>query len=415
MWGGSCGCSRAPPRPIPKAGAHPDPPFLRHYQRGHPWGELSGAAGTMYGNIEPGQPREGQKWVLGPGGKEGEPTPVGMRPCSPNWGPAAPSGPAVTPSPSPARPCCSQERLVLVGAVALGVSVLLNVLLLALGSRRITALTVALDEAETVKQPPNVASAPFLLYNEAHNKCVEARGRQLTAAPCRPQAEGQRFQWLPGERLRSAGGSRSCVTAAKERNLSTVWLQPCREDGRLQRWECRDGTLLALAGHDLYFNYGNNQQQTVMLYIGDREWSRWVAHGSKDNVCSRSSCPPCSRGWTYFDGSCYFRSATPSTWETARGFCSALGTRLLEVDSPEERNYIKTFLRASSWLGITDKEVEGTWKQADGTVLPKGHSSWHRDEPNGGQQENCAVVRVDGTWFDYPCTSQLPWVCEGQP
>uniref|UniRef100_A0A8B9THK2 C-type lectin domain-containing protein n=1 Tax=Anas platyrhynchos TaxID=8839 RepID=A0A8B9THK2_ANAPL len=101
-------------------------------------------------------------------------------------------------------------------------------------------------------------------------------------------------------------------------------------------------------------------------------------------------------GWTYFEGSCYFRSATPSTWETARGFCSALGTRLLEVDSPEER----TFLRASSWLGITDKEVEGTWKRADGTVL-----SWHRDEPNGGQQENCAVVRVDGTWFDYPCTS----------
>uniref|UniRef100_A0A8C3BIJ8 C-type lectin domain-containing protein n=1 Tax=Cairina moschata TaxID=8855 RepID=A0A8C3BIJ8_CAIMO len=122
-------------------------------------------------------------------------------------------------------------------------------------------------------------------------------------------------------------------------------------------------------------------------------------------------CPTLNGGWTYFEGSCYFRSATPSTWETARGFCSALGTRLLEVDSPEER----TFLRASSWLGITDKEVEGTWKRADGTILPKGHSSWHRDEPNGGQQENCAVVRVDGTWFDYPCTSQLPWVCKGQP
>lgn len=126
----------------------------------------------------------------------GEPTPVGMRPCSPNRGPAAPSGPAVTPSPSPAHPCCSQERLVLVGAVALGVSVLLNVLLLALGSRRseyrgghgssstlgllgaalrllgdppstvtlcpppVAALTVALDEAETVKQPPNVGACP---------------------------------------------------------------------------------------------------------------------------------------------------------------------------------------------------------------------------------------------------------------
>lgn len=140
--------------------------------------------------------------------------------------------------------------------------------------------------------PLSAASAPFLLYNEAHKKCVEARGRQLTAAPCRPEAEGQRFQWLPGDRLRSAGGSRSCVTAARDQNLSTVWLEPCREDGRLQRWECRDGTLLALAGHDLYFNYGHNQHQSVMLYIGDREWSRWVAHGSKDNVCSRSSQSP---------------------------------------------------------------------------------------------------------------------------
>lgn len=89
MWGGSCGCLRAPPRPIPKAGAHPDPPFLGHYQRGHPWGELSGAAGTMYGNIEPSQPREGQKWVLGPGGKEGREHPgvlagVGASPAVPS-------------------------------------------------------------------------------------------------------------------------------------------------------------------------------------------------------------------------------------------------------------------------------------------------------------------------------------------
>lgn len=72
---------------------------------------------------------------------------------------------------------------------------------------------------------------------------------------------------------------------------------------------------------------------------------------------------------------------------------------------------------------------DGRWGQGEGGLgglrrpppklcrfpPPSRHSSWHRDEPNGGQQENCAVVRVDGTWFDYPCTSQLPWVCEGQP
>ncbi|XP_010726015.1 macrophage mannose receptor 1-like isoform X2 [Meleagris gallopavo] len=132
-----------------------------------------------------------------------------------------------------------------------------------------------------------MASRSFLLYNRAHNMCVEARGQQLTASPCLPEAAAQRFQWLPGMRLWNAE-RRRCVTAAAELNLSVVMLQPCREDGRLQRWECGGGGLLALAGQRLYFNYGNNVKQTVMLYVGDREWSRWVVHGSNEELCTRS-------------------------------------------------------------------------------------------------------------------------------
>lgn len=48
-------------------------------------------------------------------------------------------------------------------------------------------------------------------------------------------------------------------------------------------------------------------------------------------------------------------------------------------------------------------------------IPPSRRSSWHRDEPNGGRQENCAAVREDGQWYDYPCTYKLPWVCEGRP
>ncbi|XP_065610016.1 CD209 antigen-like protein C [Cyrtonyx montezumae] len=252
------------------------------------------------------------------------------------------------------------------------------------------------------------------MYNRAHNMCVEARGQQLSAAPCRPHAVTQRFQWLPGNRLRNAE-RRRCVTAATGHNLSVVTLKPCREDGMLQRWECGEGGLLALAGHRLYFNYGNNVKHTVMLYVGDREWSRWVVHGSGEDVCTRSCCPICPQGWTYFGGSCYFYSKTANTWDSARGFCSAHGTQLLEVDGPEEKAHIQTTLRDSSWLGIRDEELEGTWKRANGSILSRERSSWHWSEPNGGQQENCAVVRVDGMWYDYPCSSRLPWVCEGQP
>ncbi|KAM6307895.1 CD209 antigen-like protein C [Podargus strigoides] len=231
---------------------------------------------------------------------------------------------------------------------------------------------------------------------------------------CRPQAAAQRFQWLRSRQLRN-WGNRRCVTATSARDLALVTLEPCREDGELQRWECGAGGLLALAGHRLHFNYGNNRERAVMLYGGDREWSRWVVHGTKDDACSRSCCPPCSRGWVHLGNSCYFFSKSASSWASAQRFCSLLGTQLLEVDTPEEKNLIRTVLESSSWLGIRDEEVEGTWKRANGSVVSRDGSSWHRNEPNGGRQENCAVVRGDGEWYDYPCASELPWVCEGPP
>uniref|UniRef100_A0A663DZ19 C-type lectin domain-containing protein n=1 Tax=Aquila chrysaetos chrysaetos TaxID=223781 RepID=A0A663DZ19_AQUCH len=112
--------------------------------------------------------------------------------------------------------------------------------------------------------------------------------------------------------------------------------------------------------------------------------------------------------------SCYFYSKTVSSWEKAQHFCSVLGMQLLEVDSPEEKvkgGRIQASRKGDGEGGtLWDEEVEGTWKRANGTILPRESSFWHRNEPNGGHQENCAVVREDGEWYDYPCTSQLPWV-----
>ncbi|KAM8987156.1 macrophage mannose receptor 1-like [Ara ararauna] len=373
----------------------------------------------MYGNVEPSQE---QKWVPGPGnGEEENPyEPLDPLEATPSqkhvperaW-PSSPSPKATRPvSPAPSKGC-SKGKLALVATVALGLSVLMNILFLAIGSRRIAALTAEL-EAEKEKAMPNVASRSFLLYNEDHRKCIEANGHQLTATTCQPGAASQRFQWLQGGQL-WGWQSQRCVTATRGQNLALVRLEPCRDDAKLQHWECRDGGLLALAGYDLYFNYGNNQQRTVMLYTGDGPWSRWVVHGSKDDVCSRSCCPPCSKGWLHFRNSCYFYSKTATSWENARRFCSLLGAQLLEVDGPEEKDHIRTMLQSSSWLGIRDEEVEGTWKRANGSVLSWESSSWHRSEPNGGRQENCAAVREDALWYDYPCTHQLPWVCEGHP
>ncbi|XP_072216816.1 uncharacterized protein [Excalfactoria chinensis] len=242
----------------------------------------------MYGNIE-----AGKEWGTGPCGDKAcsDLYPMEENPYEPLDPPITQKQPPDPPPVSPGRQSCPQDRLVTVGAVVLGVSVLLNVFLLSFGTRQITALSTALDEAEKPQPNSNMASRSFLLYNKAHNMCVEARGQQLTATTCRPQKAAQRFQWLPGQRLWNAE-RRSCVTASAGLNLSSVMLQPCREDGKLQGWECGAGGLLGLAGKKLYFNYGNNVKQTVMLYVGDREWSRWVVYGSQEELCARSCSHP---------------------------------------------------------------------------------------------------------------------------
>ncbi|XP_056181830.1 uncharacterized protein LOC130143202 isoform X3 [Falco biarmicus] len=346
---GTAGCSGAPLRPTPRSkgasGPPPAPPSTRFPQALSvgtlAWGQHFGDTGTMYGNLESSQAGQGQVSVLGPGreacstlcpteenlyepldptstvpGQKHVPDPgtpwararassagkthavfktSGTQLC-PNW------EPVTTHPPSQRHGASSGKKLVLVGAAVLGVSVLMNILFLTIGSQRTPGHPVPCGD------PP--------------------------VSPCPPRSYSPDI---------SAGGREG--EAAVQRGLSPL----------LQRLD-----LL---------------QELLLFLLQDAK----------------------------------FLGETPS------GSARLLGTQLLEVDGAEEKDHIQTMLKSSSWLGIRDEEVEGTWKRANGTILRRESSWWHRNEPNGGHQENCAAVREDGEWYDYPCTSQLPWVCEGHP
>ncbi|XP_072776190.1 uncharacterized protein [Taeniopygia guttata] len=154
----------------------------------------------------------------------------------------------------------------------------------------VSALEAALEAEKAKEPPPTAASSPFLIYNQHHSGCVVATGPWLSLAPCAPSSPSQLFQWLPGGLLRHAASGR-CAGASAEAAGALLRLGPCR-GGRLQRWACGRGALLALGGSGLFFNFGHERQRRAVLYGGTGNWSRWLAHGSRRDVCSRAILTP---------------------------------------------------------------------------------------------------------------------------
>ena len=90
---------------------------------------------------------------------------------------------------------------------------------------------------------------------------------------------------------------------------------------------------------------------------------------------------------------------------------------LAEPRDELENDFINKLTAANNmfYLGCTDEKVEGRWMWAsDGT--PVTWTNWmvrgagREDEPNGGTEENCAVMLKQtgsgeraGAWGDYPC------------
>ena len=71
---------------------------------------------------------------------------------------------------------------------------------------------------------------------------------------------------------------------------------------------------------------------------------------------------------------------------------------------------------SGAWLGLTDSETEGTWRFAQGGGELGSYRNWRQDAPDGGADENCAMMigpgdDTAGQWDDANCTIQMPFVC----
>nr|XP_023646920.1 CD209 antigen-like protein A [Paramormyrops kingsleyae] len=119
----------------------------------------------------------------------------------------------------------------------------------------------------------------------------------------------------------------------------------------------------------------------------------------------------CPKGWTRFETRLYCISTEKKTWQESRQDCKNRGADLIVINSRQEQDII---LHTDAWIGLTDREREGTWKWVDGTPLTT--SFWRDGEPNNVGEEDCAHNNA-GTnpiksWNDKGCSAKSFWVCE---
>ncbi|KAM6471682.1 macrophage mannose receptor 1-like isoform 2-T2 [Liasis olivaceus] len=289
-------------------------------------------------------------------GKEAEPLSAGCCPAS--W-----------------KPPFTCKAVIVAGTAVLATSVSLNMLLLALGLVHYSKMVATLEQAHQENQRLQEAVPnSFLLYNEAHNACMTMKQpNNLIKASCDPGVPTQHFQRLSRGLLRHVA-SQLCVQAHGAKNKVAIVLQPCNAQRSLQHWECHDHDLLALQGTALYFHYGHSAQKLAMLYSQNGRWSRWLIYGTQNNICS--TCNPFSKDWTFFQGSYYFFSYSPGSWEVANQSCTSMGFHLVMINSIEEKGHVTTIMKTPScWIGLTDQVLEGDWKWVDGTRVEHDNSA----------------------------------------
>ncbi|XP_044072764.1 C-type lectin domain family 4 member E-like isoform X2 [Siniperca chuatsi] len=128
----------------------------------------------------------------------------------------------------------------------------------------------------------------------------------------------------------------------------------------------------------------------------------------------------CPAGWRMFSCTCYLLSTEYASWEKGREDCRNRGADLVVIDSYEEQEFLTKFKEGSSvWIGLNDRDSEGTWKWTDETPLTLEY--WLSMQPDNGRgdprwgEEDCAHINASKetkNWNDLRCDASLQWICE---
>lgn len=173
---------------------------------------------------------------------------------------------------------------------------------------------------------------------------------------------------------------------------------------------------------DETFNTISNRARIRLHSDGSHERRGFVLTWRSLPQAVRTVCP---RGWVshVMDGTntvyCYLVRRNTHTWYMARKDCLNSDSDLLSIKNDKEQEFVTKHLLAESfmWIGYNDLEREGAWAWSDRTQI--NYQNWASGDPNNGgsyrrNDEDCAVLKSDGKWNDYPCTTRFRYICKAR-
>nr|XP_046255728.1 asialoglycoprotein receptor 2-like [Scatophagus argus] len=123
----------------------------------------------------------------------------------------------------------------------------------------------------------------------------------------------------------------------------------------------------------------------------------------------------CAQGWVTYGCSCYYISSQRRSWDYSRQDCVHRGAHLVIINSRYEQFFLAG-LTMAAWVGMTDREMEGTWIWVDGTPVNKHSLQWALGQPDGAfGGEDCGDLRTMTNFTglnDFNCNARNQWICE---
>ncbi|XP_078238759.1 uncharacterized protein LOC110087453 [Pogona vitticeps] len=142
------------------------------------------------------------------------------------------------------------------------------------------------------------------------------------------------------------------------------------------------------------------------------ELKAWVCEGP---WAPWSPCPT-ERGWSHWNGSCYFWDPLLSvgSWTDALRACRRFkGTELLSLTSPQERDWVHRNFRGSFWTGLNDRKAESVFRWTTEEPLSREMAPYLRDDLADGGLKDCVWFEAaTGLLRDAPCEEERPFLCK---